>query len=236
MRFGILRLQLEQGMSHARFARTPVLAGLAAVLAVVTSGCSPGPDAGPSDAADTTSAARVPARPAMARAPEPGTAPSAKPSAAKPSSAPRLTVDGDGLRWFLQPSGSARPIAFGSPQAGVIASMEAVRGVADRGTNQDCGAGPVEYATWSDGLSLVFQKNRFVGWSLSNRAKDIITTAAGLGPGSTRAELESAYSAAVSTTSLGYEFSAGAIHGVLDGGSASARITDMWAGVSCSAR
>lgn len=172
----------------------------------------------------------------MSNSPEPGTPPSAKPSTTKPSSAPRLTVDGDGLRWFLQPSGSARPIAFGSPQAGVIASMEAVRGVADRGTNQDCGAGPAEYATWSDGLSLVFQKNRFIGWSLSNRAKGTVTTAAGVGPGSTRAELESAYSAAVSKTSLGYEFSAGAIHGVLDGSSASARITDMWAGVSCAAR
>ena len=223
-------------MSHARFARTPVLAGLAAMLALVTAGCGSSPDAGPSDAADTTSATRVPPRPDMANAPEPGTAPSAKPSATKPSSAPRLTVDGDGLRWFLQPSGSARPISFGSPQAGVIASMEAVRGVADRGTNQDCGAGPAEYATWSDGLSLVFQKNRFTGWSLSNRAKDTVTTAAGVGPGSTRAELESAYSATVSKTSLGYEFSAGAIHGVLNGGSASARITDVWAGVSCAAR
>lgn len=152
------------------------------------------------------------------------------------SSPPRLAVEGEGLRWFLQPSGSARAIPFGRPQVEVMASLEGVRGRADKGVNQDCGAGPVQYATWRDGLSLVFQDSRFVGWSINSRAADLIATAAGVGPGTTRAELESAYNATVSKTSLGYEFSAGDLHGVLSGAAPEALVTDMWAGVSCIAR
>lgn len=149
---------------------------------------------------------------------------------------PRLAVDGEGLRWFLQPSGSARPISFGRPRGEVLTSLEVVRGPARKGTNQDCGAGAVEYASWPDGLSLVFQDGRFVGWGLDSQAADAITTAAGIGPGSTRDELEAVYSATITQTSLGTEFSAGDMHGVLQGTSAGAKITDMWAGVSCVAR
>ena len=39
-----------------------------------------------------------------------------------PAGDARLTVEGEGLRWFLKPSGSARPIPFGRPQSEVVAS------------------------------------------------------------------------------------------------------------------
>ncbi|UUL84016.1 hypothetical protein [Sphingomonas qomolangmaensis] len=153
-----------------------------------------------------------------------------------PAAQARLAVEAEGLRWFLQPSGSARPLPFGRREDEVLASLERVRGPAVKGTNADCGAGPVQVASWPDGLSLLFQDGRFAGWSLGTRGVGGIATAAGIGPGSTRAELDAAYSATVSQTSLGSEFSAGELHGVLDGNSAGARITDMWAGVSCVAR
>lgn len=115
--------------------------------------------------------------------------------------------------------------------------MERVRGPAGQGTNQDCGAGPVQYANWPDGLSLVFQKGSFVGWGLDGRAKGALATAIGIGPGSTRAELEAAYAnIEVNRTSLGTEFAGGGLFGVLDGAGPGARVTDMWAGVSCVAR
>lgn len=115
--------------------------------------------------------------------------------------------------------------------------MERVRGPAGQGTNQDCGAGPVQYANWPDGLSLVFRKGTFVGWGLDGRAKGALATAIGIGPGSTRAELEAAYAnIKVNQTSLGTEFSGGGFFGVLDGDGPGARVTDMWAGVSCVAR
>ena len=151
---------------------------------------------------------------------------------------PRLALDPDGLRWFLPPNGAARPLAFGTTQADVLVSVERVRGDATEGTNEDCGAGPVQYANWKDGLSLVFQKGRFAGWGLDSRAKGRITTADGIGIGTTRAQLDDAIGPPleVRQTSLGTEFSAGQYHGLFDGLEAKARITDMWAGVSCVAR
>ncbi|UZK70560.1 hypothetical protein OKW76_05860 [Sphingomonas sp. S1-29] len=122
------------------------------------------------------------------------------------------------------------------PDDEVLGSLERVRGPAVKGTNADCGAGPVHVAGWHDGLSLLFQGARFAGWSLGTRGVGGIATAAGIGPGSTRAERDAAYSATVSQTSLGSEFSAGDLHGVFDGNSGGTCITEMWAGVSCAAR
>ena len=150
---------------------------------------------------------------------------------------PRLAVEGEGLRWFLPPNGSARPIPFGTPQADVLASLQRVRGPAGRGVNADCGAGPVEYASWPDGLNVVFQRGKFVGWSLDGRAAGALATADDVGPNTTRAELEGAFATlSVQRTSLGSEFTAGELHGLLDGPGRRALITDMWAGVSCVAR
>ena len=120
----------------------------------------------------------------------------------------------------------------------MLASLERVRGQAAQGTNADCGAGPVQYANWADGLSLVFQRGRFVGWGLDGRAAGAITTVDDIGVGTSRAQLEEAFGPPIEVrqTSLGTEFSAGAMHGLIDGKGATARITDMWAGVSCVAR
>lgn len=150
---------------------------------------------------------------------------------------PKLTVDGEGLRWFLPPNGSARPLAFGTPEADVLASLERVRGPAGKGVNQDCGAGPVQYANWPDGLSLVFQNGEFAGWGLDRRASGALATANGVGPGMTRLELAGSFgSVSFQNTTLGTEFAAGDIFGLLDGSGTDAEITDMWAGVSCVAR
>ena len=118
----------------------------------------------------------------------------------------------------------------------VLGSLEKIRGPAKIGVNQNCGAGAVRIATWPDGLSVIFQDNRFVGWGLSSRAGSDVATAAGIRPGSTRIELEATYVVTINQSSLGSEFSAGALHGVLDSASAEARVTDMWAGVNCVAR
>lgn len=150
---------------------------------------------------------------------------------------PALVVEGEGVRFFNRTTSAASPISFGRPQAEVLAAMERVRGPAGQGTNQDCGAGPVQYANWPDGLSLVFQDGSFAGWGLDGRAKGALATAIGIGPGSTRAELDDAYAnVEVRQTTLGTEFSGGGFFGVLDGGGPAARVTHMWAGVSCVAR
>ena len=150
---------------------------------------------------------------------------------------PVLTVEGEGLRWILPPNGAARPLDFGSDQKSVLKSLEFVRGPAGRGVNQDCGAGPVDTANWADGLSLVFQSGKFVGWGLDRRASKAIGTINGIFPGSTRIELENNFAnVKVFGSTLGTEFAGGGFYGLLDGTRPTARITDMWAGVSCVAR
>ena len=83
----------------------------------------------------------------------------------------------------------------------------------------------------------MLQDGRFVGWSASPQAADArgepLATMAGVGPGRTRRELESAYAARIEETTLGTEFEAGGLSGVLDGRAPDARIDAMWAGTSC---
>lgn len=198
------------------------------IAVLILASCSPEPDE-----------ARTGADPApaggVAESGRPSTGEAVAPAVAA-SDKPRLAVDSEGLRWFL-PNGSARPLAFGMPEAQILASLERVRGPAAKGVNEDCGAGPVQYANWPDGLSVVFQNGEFAGWGLDRRASGALTTANGVGPGTTRSVLEESFgSVTVRNTSLGTEFAAGDIFGVLDGAGPEARITDMWAGVSCVAR
>jgi hypothetical protein len=162
------------------------------------------------------------------------TAPAAAPAANADTSDSRdLAVDSEGLRLVDTASGAARPLPFGMAEDQLLALLESFRGPADRGTNEECGAGPLDYAVWADGLTLHFQADAFAGWALDPRAEGAHATMSGIGPGSTRAELEAAYEVTVEQTTLGTEFSAGGMSGVLDGEGADARIGHMWAGVSC---
>jgi hypothetical protein len=146
---------------------------------------------------------------------------------------PELALAEAGLRLFDGTSESGRPIPFGMPMEEAIATMEKVRGKAKRSTNPECGAGSLEFANWDDGFALVFNEGRFAGWSLDGRGGAAIKTSGNVGPGSTRRELEAAHQIKVDETSLGTEFMAGDISGVLDGAGPDARITNMWAGVNC---
>ena len=160
-------------------------------------------------------------------------APPAAPAAPVAALEPNLAVEGEGLRLFVGANASARPLPFGTPRQQLLEPLERYRGPADTGTQSECGAGPLDYAVWADGLKLYFQDDKFAGWALDGRAEGAHSTAAGIGPGSTRRELEAAYQVKVEQTSLGTEFSAGSLFGVLDGPGNKARISDMWAGVSC---
>lgn len=207
----------------------PVLIALAAVSTACTAP-TPGTPIAEPDRPATQPAEPKPATTAPAPTPAASTATAA-------SDAPALAIEGEGLRLFDMQSGSATPLAFGQPQQQVLTALERFRGAATLAPNSDCGAGPVLIAQWTDGLSLLFQDDRFVGWGVDGRADGGLSTAVGIGTGSTRAELQEAY-ADVTTraTSLGTEFSGGGMDGVLDGTAPSAAITALWAGVSCVAR
>ena len=163
---------------------------------------------------------------------------SAAPSAvASPATRSHVALDGDGIRVVNAGTGSTRPIAFGASAEQAIAAAVATSGaLRSRGTNEDCGAGPMEILTFPDGLHLHVQSGRFVGWSVSAVGAETPRTMSGIGLGSTRAELEAAYAADVRRTTLGMEFAAGGLQGVLASGAADARVTALWAGASCVAR
>lgn len=198
----------------------PVFGAGVALLALV-SACSPG---GAPNSNEVATSANVAAT-------KRGTA-----TKAAEQAAPMLAVAGEGLRLFDRDTGSARPVPFGTPREAALAAL-AFRGEpAATGRLEECGAGPLDYARWGDGLTLYFQDSRLAGWALDGSGKDSPTTASGLGVGSTRAELEAAYDAEVFDSTLGTEFAAGEIFGILDGTGPSAKIAHLWAGTSCTMR
>lgn len=147
----------------------------------------------------------------------------------------RLALEGEGLRAFSVPSGASRQISFGTDKAAALDMLEAVRGSppSEQGENIDCGA---TNAIWPDGLVVFFARNQFVGWSLGSQDATL-TTAGGLGLGSTRAEVENGATVArIFPSTLGTEFTAGNVAGLLASDAADARVTHLWAGQTCIAR
>lgn len=150
------------------------------------------------------------------------------------AAASRLALDAEGLRLFNAVSGASRLIPFGTTKADAMRAISAAQKVPLRaqGSNADCGA---TYAAWVNGLTVWFAKERFVGWSATAGAA-ALTTASGLKVGATRAELESAYAVKIAKSTLGTEFSAGALAGLLDSDKPGAKVSDLWAGATCNAR
>jgi hypothetical protein len=58
-------------------------------------------------------------------------------------------------------------------------------------------------------------------------------TTAGIGIGSTRRELDAAYQAEVAESTLGQEFTAGEIGGLLTSAAPDGRVEALWAGMTC---
>ena len=149
------------------------------------------------------------------------------------TAAAHLALEGAGLRVFVGATGSARPLPFGTPATEALSILETVLGAVpvERGDVADCGT---EFARWENGLVAWFANGRLAGWSL--RQGSPLTTASGIGLGSTRGELEAAYDVEFYRSSLGEEFTAGGLAGLLESASPDARIQHLWSGQTCIAR
>ena len=144
----------------------------------------------------------------------------------------QMMVDGRGL--IVSDGAGSRTIAFDGPVAAAVAAARQVYGEPENVESlEECGAGPLKVSRFA-GLTLAAQDGKFVGWWLDGRAKPPLSkTAAGIGIGSTRAELDAAYSLEEFHSSLGDEFTAGGMAGLISGEGKSGRITHLWAGATC---
>lgn len=157
---------------------------------------------------------------------------------ASPAAARRLVNLAPGALSFVDPSnGRARELTFGTERATVERAVAAALGApAERGSNGECGEGAMDFARMPGGLLVWFQEGKFVGWFLDQRDGATLTTASGIGIGSTRKALTSAYDAEISESSLGEEFTAGQLSGLLSGTDTATKVTAIWSGQACNFR
>lgn len=163
---------------------------------------------------------------------------SAAPDLVPPNPAATIALAPDGLRIVNTTTGSTRLVPFGTAEADALVAIgPLVAGVATRSENTECGAGPTQFAAYPDGLQLAFQDGAFAGWWLDTpegAAAPVLSTMDGLGIGITRDGFDDLGTlVTVEETTVGTEFAAGEIYGLLSGPEPAARVTDLWAGVSC---
>jgi hypothetical protein len=132
---------------------------------------------------------------------------------------------------------TSRRAAFGMSRAEVLRILAPALGnPIEEGDSQECGAGTLGFATFREGLGLYFEDGKFAGWDLDGSDGGRFFIPAGVGIGSTRAKLEAASPVKVEDSTLGIEFSAGGISGLLSARDPAGQITNLWAGVTCIAR
>lgn len=205
-----------------------------ALLVLVLAACDNQDPASHSKPAPPVVAAAVdPAPPVVPQAPAASSEP-VVPSQPPAAAEWLLALDGEGLRIFNSNTGASRLIAFGDDAKLSMDTLGRVLGESPPApvNNEEC---QIAFARWSNGLTVWSSGPRFVGWSVTP-GSSTLATASGLKIGSSRADLESAYDAKVAETSLGTEFIAGTLAGLLDSPRPDAKVSNLWAGETCIAR
>ena len=173
--------------------------------------------------------------------PQPSEPPTAEEIAAQTPNAPMnrpIALGADGLLIAApEAGGSASELDFGEPQDAVVEQLTMVFGGPQFGTNEECGAGPVTFATYGD-FAALFQDGRFVGWSVdgpSERAEFIGPEGVTIGMAATDVRELPSY-APFEESTLGEEFMLGsgemAISGIIEDN----QVATLWGGVSCNFR
>jgi len=149
---------------------------------------------------------------------------------------PALSLAPDGLTLVLD-SGSTRHANFGIGRDMAVPMISAALGKpTGTGRNEECGQGPMDMVDFKGGLTTFYMDGNFVGWDVDGRDKGGYTTMAGIGIGSTLRELRGVMSVTVEASTLGDEFSAGDMGGLLTSLKPDATITHIWAGSTCQFR
>lgn len=123
-------------------------------------------------------------------------------------------------------------VPFGATRNDVTAALGQPT---EEGEQEECPAGPASFLRYDKrGLLLVLQDDQLAGWSLD--ADSALTTSAGIGIGSSKADLEAAYGPVeiIPDSTLGIEFLYdGGVTGLLDADAPDGTITAIWSGVAC---
>ena len=150
-----------------------------------------------------------------------------------------LTVLDTGLR-LNGVAGEDLTLDFGTAQTEALAALADVLGNPEMGVNEECGAGPVQFADYG-ALQLNFQDESLVGWAVDDTVSDVeITSETGLAVGDARAMVSANDGfEALEDSTLGEEFTITAgtpdatISGLFDD---EGNVSDLWAGVVCNYR
>ena len=145
-----------------------------------------------------------------------------------------IALSGEGLQLVGDQTGSTTALEFGIDMATVEGVVTNILGTPlETALNEECGAGPQMITQWPGGLVLHAADGEFIGWSARPDTDETFTTMAGVGVGSSRSELEAAYTVEVFESTLGTEFSAGGLAGILTSGAPDAMVENLWAGTTC---
>lgn len=219
---------------------------LLAVLATTTACMASNDGANPRNAVANVASANANAADANVTAANASTANAAAPASELPEelsaraglNGEELRLTGNGLATASPGLHSSGQLTFGQSRDKVVAAITAIRGAPTAtGRNAECPSGAVDFVSYGP-LDLHFQGGRFAGWVLDAAATPPIEEEYGLRIGWTRADLASSDQgpATFKTGSLGPEFDFGGIGGLLDGPGRNAKVTTLFAGVTCFAR
>ncbi|MEM9809257.1 MAG: hypothetical protein AAF959_28730 [Cyanobacteria bacterium P01_D01_bin.56] len=150
-----------------------------------------------------------------------------------------LALSGEGVLIVDQQSGNSQNIPFDTDLATAETAISTSLGTpTDTAQNDECGAGPMTFVTWSNGFTINVIEDKFVGWTVRpNTESANLTTLDGIGLGSTLTEMEENYDVGVIESSLGTEFNASnLLFGLLDANESDGIVTDLWSGVACNFR
>ncbi|HEU0097163.1 MAG TPA: hypothetical protein VFQ67_00175 [Allosphingosinicella sp.] len=162
-----------------------------------------------------------------------GSGDSANVAAAAPARAaapaPAVVLEGAGLR--IAGATPPRTLAFGIPAAEAIAALTEAFGrpPSERGENEECGGGAMAFAAWDGKVTIWLLDGRFAGWD----DKGGLRTLEGVAVGSSRSDVESLPGFEAEESTLGTEFRAGGLSGILASAAADARVTHLWGGETC---
>lgn len=150
-----------------------------------------------------------------------------------------LSLAGDGVFVTNEQSGNTQAIPFGTNIATSQAAVSSILGDPTETTqNNECGAGPMSFITWSNGFTMNAMQDQFVGWTVRPDTESAdLTTMDGIGLGKTLADLEANYSVDVIESTLGTEFNASdSLFGLLSANEPNGVIINLWSGIACNFR